>query len=141
MLEDPVLRRVLDAVHHLTDPEPPWLGVLEGACGLIGGESATFIMVDAGGQLLSAQQWNVDPEAERVYREHYVQQDIITPKALGAAPGTWLDTAEFFDAGDLSGNAYYADYMIGPNESLDDVRPPRTVQDMRAALRAAGGAR
>ncbi|SFP20890.1 regulatory protein, luxR family [Variovorax sp. PDC80] len=112
MLEDPVLRRALDAVHHLTDPEPPWLGVLEGACGLIGGESATFIMVDAGGQMLAAQQWNVDPEAERVYREHYVQQDIITPKALGAAPGTWLDTAEFFSAGDLSGNAYYADYML-----------------------------
>lgn len=34
-------------------------------------------------------------------------------------------------------NAYYADYMIRPNKSLDDVRPPRTVQDMRAALRAA----
>ncbi|GAA1148027.1 hypothetical protein GCM10009651_35930 [Microbacterium natoriense] len=34
-------------------------------------------------------------------------------------------------------NAYYADYMIRPNKSLDDVRPPRTVQDMRAALKAA----
>lgn len=34
-------------------------------------------------------------------------------------------------------NAYYADYMIGPNKSLGEVRPLRTVQDMRAALRAA----
>lgn len=34
-------------------------------------------------------------------------------------------------------NAYYADYMIGPNKSLSEVRPPRTVHDMRAALRAA----
>lgn len=76
-----------------------------------------------------------EPSAEPPLRSAWHATPAVTSR--GAEP-----QGEPSDAQVLAAlNAYYADYMVGPNRSLDEVRPPRMVQDMRAALRAAGGAR
>lgn len=111
MVTDTVRRRALDAIHHLADDSPPWQDVLEGMCSVIGGESATFILVDLHGDLLAVHQWNIPSQAQSEYVENYFPHDIVTPKTLNAKVGTWFDTAELFSAEELSRSAYYADFM------------------------------
>ena len=108
---DAALRRALEAVHHLSDSKPPWAEVLEGTRELVGGDSATFILLDGAGELLTLQQHNIDAAAEREYIDHYYAHDIVTPATTGAPRGTWFDTEELFSPASLSKNAYYVDFM------------------------------
>lgn len=105
------LHRALEAARHLTDHEPPWNALLESSCRLLGGDSASLITLDRDFDLLDVQQWNVDPQATQAYTEHYFKFDIVTPKSVGAIPGTWLDTQELYSADVLSQNEYYADFL------------------------------
>ena len=105
------LRRTLDAIAHLDDPQPPWRDLLQGMQQVIGGDSATFILLERGSELLSFQQVNVSPAAEREYVQHFCAHDILIPPTLGAAPGSWFDTHELFSPAFLSKNLYYADFM------------------------------
>jgi DNA-binding CsgD family transcriptional regulator len=106
-----VLRRTLDAIAHLDDPEPPWTAVLQGMQQVIGGDSATFIMLERGSELLSFQQVNISAATEREYTQHFCAHDILIPPTLDAAPGSWFDTHELFSSAFLSKNVYYADFM------------------------------
>ncbi|MBD9662460.1 helix-turn-helix transcriptional regulator [Variovorax sp. VRV01] len=105
------LRRTLDAIAHLDDPQPPWRDLLQGMQQVIGGDSATFILLERGSELLSFQQVSVSPAAEREYVQHFCAHDILIPPTLGAAPGSWFDTHELFSPAFLSKNLYYADFM------------------------------
>lgn len=105
------LRRTLGAIAHLDDPEPPWSDLLQGVQQVIGGDSATFILLEGSGELLSFQQVDVSPAAEREYAQHFCAHDILIPPTLGAAPGSWFDTHELFSPSFLSRNLYYADFM------------------------------
>lgn len=107
-----VLRRAIDAAQHLSDPEPPWQDLLEGMRQVVGGDSASFIQVDATGALLDLQQIRIDPAAERDYVEHFFAHDIVTPATLGAPEGSWFDTQEHFTPAALSNSAYYVDFML-----------------------------
>jgi DNA-binding CsgD family transcriptional regulator/PAS domain-containing protein len=111
MNRDPALRRTLDAIAHLEDPQPPWTDLLHGMRQVIGGDSATFILLENGSDLLSFQQVNVSAAAEREYTQHFCAHDILIPPTLGAAPGSWFDTHELFSSAFLSKNTYYADFM------------------------------
>ncbi|MBS0427522.1 MAG: helix-turn-helix transcriptional regulator [Proteobacteria bacterium] len=108
---DPAYRRARDAVRHLCDPLPPWEDILEGACHVLDGDSATLIMLDVEGTLLSFQQRHGDPAAGREYVEHYFAQDIVVPVAAHAPAGSWFDTGELFSSAFLSRNAFYVDFM------------------------------
>lgn len=112
---DAALRRALDAIHHLSDVRPSWPDALEGIRQVVGGDSATFIMFDGIGELLTLQQHNIDPTAEREYVNHYYAHDIVTPATTGAPRGTWFDTEELFSPTLLSKNAYYVDFMCRHN--------------------------
>jgi len=105
------LHRTLDAISHLGDPEPPWAALLQGMQQLIGGDSATLILIDSGGELLNFQQHDVSPAAERAYLEHFFAHDIVTPLTIGASPGSWFDTQELFSSSLLSKEAFYVDFM------------------------------
>lgn len=105
------LQRTLDAIAHLSDREPPWTALLEGMQQLIGGDSATLILIDGSGELLNFQQHDVSPAAERVYTEHFFAHDIVAPLTIGAAPGSWFDTQELFSSSLLSKEAFYVDFM------------------------------
>lgn len=105
------LRRTLDAIAHLDDPQPPWADLLHGMRQVVGGDSATFILLENGNDLLSFQQVNVSAAAEREYTRHFCAHDILIAPTLGAAPGSWFDTHELFSSTFLSRNTYYADFM------------------------------
>lgn len=111
MSSDPHFLRVMDAVQHITDPEPPWDDILSGAAAMMGGDSATLIMLGRDDQLLLAQQRHVPEAAEREYVQHYFAQDIMTPHVLQARPGSWLDSSQIFHTGELDRSPYYVDYM------------------------------
>lgn len=112
MREKIPLRRALDAIHHLDEPQSqPWLDVLEGARQLVGGDTATFIMFDGSGGLLRFEQQCVDARAEREYVEHFHASDIVAPLGHGLPAGTWLDTAQRFTQTELDRQAFYADFM------------------------------
>jgi len=105
------LQRTLDAISHLSDPEPPWTALLQGMQQLIGGDSATLILFDGSGDLLTFQQHDVSPDTERAYTEHFFAHDIAASLTAGAAPGTWFDTQELFSPSRLSKEAFYVDFM------------------------------
>ncbi|MFS2167024.1 helix-turn-helix transcriptional regulator [Variovorax sp. Varisp62] len=111
MSRDVALRRALDAIAHLDDPHPPWTDLLQGVQQVVGGDSATFILLENGNELLSFQQVNVSAAAQREYAQHFCAHDILIPPTLGAPPGSWFDTHELFSSTFLSRNAYYADFM------------------------------
>ena len=101
---DATVRCALEAVHCLSDPEPPWAEVIEG-------DSANFIMLDGAGELLTMQPNNIDPNAEREDVDHHYAHDILTPETTGSPHGTWFDTAGLFSPVVLSKNAYDIDFM------------------------------
>lgn len=105
------LQRTLDAIAHLSDREPPWTALLQGMQQLIGGDSATLILIDSSGELLNFQQNDVSPTTEHAYTEHFFAHDIVAPLTIGAAPGSWFDTQELFSASLLSKEAFYIDFM------------------------------
>lgn len=111
MPQDARLQRLMDATQHLSDSVPPWDEILAGTCNLLGGDSATLIMLGGEGELLLAQQHGVSAAAEREYVEHYFAQDFMASHALGKPPGTWLDSGELFSQTQLGRNSYYVDYM------------------------------
>lgn len=84
MSRNVALNRTFDAISHLGDPEPPWAVLLHGMQQLVGGDSATLIQLDGGGELLNFQQHGVSATTERAYVEHFFAHDIVTPQTLGA---------------------------------------------------------
>lgn len=105
------LQRAFEAVQHLDGARPPWQDVLEGFRQVVGGDSASFMMFDAGDRLLQLEQQGVDAQAEREYVEHFHAQDPLMKQLRGVPAGAWLDTAEAFTPDRLSRQAFYVDYM------------------------------
>lgn len=112
MHDSPVLRRALEAAHHLDDEAPPWQELLQGFCDLAGGDSANFIMCDGADRLLLLERRGGNAQAERDYLAHWHGQDIMTPRTRGASTGTWLDSRQLFTPTSLARNAFYNDFMV-----------------------------
>jgi DNA-binding CsgD family transcriptional regulator len=112
MQDSAVLRRALEAAHHLDDESPPWQDMLQGFCDLAGGDSANFIMCDAADQLLLLERCSGDDEAERDYLANWHTQDIMTARSHGAGAGTWLDSQQLFTPASLARNGFYNDFMV-----------------------------
>ena len=106
-----VLNQALEAVAQLTQPEPPWRQVLDAARRLVGGDSATLLMFGSDGTLLVFENTHASEEATRDYSERFHALDIVRPEAAGRQAGTWLDTQALFSPSQLSGSAYYVDFM------------------------------
>lgn len=106
-----VLDRALEAVRHLCDANPPWEEILQCSRQVVGGDSASFILLDGNSELLTLQQCNVSEAAVAEYTDHYYISDIVTPQARGAMAGTWLDSSEIFPRAVLERSDYYVDFM------------------------------
>ena len=105
------LERFIEATHHLGDPQPPWDTLLNSARQVIGGDSATFILFDPAGGLISAQQEGVDAAAEQEYVQYYHAHDLTPSRMQGAAGGSWFDTAGMQPRAGHQGEREYLDYM------------------------------
>lgn len=106
------LRRAVEAVDHLTDPEPPWQDILRTARDLVGADSGTLIVFDARNKLLSLSSIGFSEACASDYQEHYYSCDILEQDGRNAPAGTWLDTARMYDTAQLSRAEFYADYMV-----------------------------
>ena len=111
MSEQLAMRRSLDAIAHLSDPNPPWAELLQSMQDLIGGESSTLIVFDSNDQLLHFEQCNVPAAAQSAYQQSFCAHDILLRPTRGAAPGRWFDTQELYSGDHLSKDLFYADFM------------------------------
>lgn len=108
--EDAVLATALDAAACISDPKPPWTGILDSFRELVGGESASFIAFQ-GRHLVTCEALDIDPVALNAYEQHFHSQDIFLRTGPPRAPGTWLDTQQVLTAGERANNAYCVDFM------------------------------
>lgn len=107
-----VLRRAIDAVHHLTDPEPPWQDILRTARDLVGADSGTLIVFDARNELLNLSAIGFSDACFSDYQGHYHRCDILERDSRQALAGTWLDTARMYSPAQLQRTEFYTDFMV-----------------------------
>lgn len=91
MQPDAVLRSALEAVHHLSDPDPPWSAILSTASRLVGSDAAVLIVFEGTG-VVDVQQSGADAAAVRDYAEHFHTEDVMTQPNVAKPEGSWLDT-------------------------------------------------
>jgi len=106
------LRRAVEAVDHLTDPEPPWRDILGTARDLVGADSGTLIVFDARNKLLTLSAIGFSDACASDYQAHFYSCDILEQDGRHAPAGTWLDTARMYDAAQLHRTEFYADFMV-----------------------------
>lgn len=110
MQSDAVLRSALEAVHHLSDPDPPWSAILSTASRLVGSDAAVLIVFEGTG-VVDVQQSGADAAAVRDYAEHFHTEDVMTQSNVAKPEGSWLDTQALLPKPLRERNAYYVDFM------------------------------
>jgi len=105
------MRRAVEAVDHLTDPDPPWADILSTARDLVGADSGALIVFDARNKLLTLSAIGLSEACAADYQAHYFSCDIVEQDSRNAPAGTWLDTARMYDAAQLRRTEFYADFM------------------------------
>ncbi|AVG43224.1 LuxR family transcriptional regulator [Achromobacter insolitus] len=106
------VRRAIEALDHLTDPEPPWHDILLTARDMVGADSGTLIVFDARHKLLNLSSVSFPEEGTVDYRNHYYSCDIVEQDSRLLPVGTWLDTATMCDHGRLQRSEFYTDFML-----------------------------
>ena len=104
-------RKAVEAVMHLTDPEPPWNDILSTACDLVGADASTLMMFDKSEQLLMLQQVGVDQAVEQEYRQHFYKEDTLAKAAKAGPAGVWWDSSKILPPSEMRKNAFHADYL------------------------------
>ena len=110
LTHDAVLETALEAAACITDPQPPWAGILESFRTLVGGDSASFIGFK-GRHLVTCEAQEIDPAALRAYQEHFYAQDVLLRTGGPRPAGSWLDTHRLLSSSERSTNAYHVDFM------------------------------
>jgi len=105
------MRRAVEAVDHLTDPDPPWADILSTARDLVGADSCALIVFDARNKLLTLSAIGLSEACAADYQAHYFSCDIVEQDSRNAPAGTWLDTARMFFFYDLGSTEFYSDFM------------------------------
>lgn len=94
-LGDQILSQILEALYQAPLEPARWQEFLRLTAEAAGGHSASLGLYDfKGAQATVALQWRVDPEATRLYEEHYGAVDAWRDAALKAFE--WLGTSERF---------------------------------------------
>jgi len=112
MAEYPIaVRRAIEAVSHLADPEPPWHDILRTARDMVGADSGTLIVFDARHNLLNLSAIGFSEACAADYQNRYYRYDVLERNSRLAPPGTWLDTATMYRQGQLERTEFYTDFM------------------------------
>ena len=107
-----VFSRAMEAVHHLTDPDPPWQDILRTARDLVGADSGTLIVFDARNKLSNLSAIGFSDACFADYQGHYYRHDVLEHDSRTAPAGTWLDTARMYSSAQLHRTEFYADFMV-----------------------------
>lgn len=115
------LHAALDAVRHVTDPEPPWQDIIDSASVLVGADAGLVLMFSTDRELLFMEQRHIDSHAVQEYREHTHAQDAIRDAAFDSAAGTWTVSTQILSQPERQKHPFY-DYLhrhrIGEIRSL-----------------------
>lgn len=106
------VRRAIEALEHLTDPDPPWHDILRTARDMVGADSGTLIVFDARHKLLNLSSVGCSEDCAEDYRSHYYRCDIVEQDSRLLPAGTWLDTARMYDRAQLQRAEFYTDFML-----------------------------
>ena len=109
MSTETLLQRAVEAVHHLTDAEPPWADLLHGASALFGTDGAVLIVQDHG--RIRMQQVEASAAAVADYAAHFHFHDVLLAPGLAEPVGTWLETQSILGVAGRRRSAYYNDFM------------------------------
>lgn len=112
MSDQALLRRAIEAAHHLEDPAPPWTDILTAAREVVGADSGSLLIFDGSGALLHLSQVGVDADGERDYREHFHTLDRFAHDAMRQPTGQWMDTSRMYALSQFRNTEYYADFMV-----------------------------
>ncbi|MCY1504039.1 hypothetical protein D9M68_381940 [compost metagenome] len=113
MAEHPIaVRRAIEAVSHLVDPEPPWQDILRTARDMVGADSGTLIVFDARHNLLNLSSIGFSDACVADYQNHYYRCDVLERDSRLSPCGTWLDTATMYQRGQLQRTEFYTDFMV-----------------------------
>ncbi|MGV2863880.1 LuxR family transcriptional regulator [Achromobacter sp. AGC39] len=107
-----VFTRAMEAVQHLTDPDPPWQDILRTARDLVGADSGTLIVFDARNHLSNLSAIGFSDACFADYQGHYYRHDVLERDSRHAPAGTWLDTARMYSRSQLQRTEFYADFML-----------------------------
>jgi len=107
-----VFSRAMEAVHHLTDSNPPWQDILRTARDLVGADSGTLIVFDARNKLSNLSAIGFSDACFADYQGHYYRHDVLEHDSRTAPAGTWLDTARMYSSAQLHRTEFYADFMV-----------------------------
>lgn len=106
------VRRAIEAVSHLTDPDPPWQDILTTARDMVGADSSALLVFDRRNNLVNLYSHGCPEGCTADYQQHYYRHDVLEKDARLSPAGTWLDTANLHQRGQLHRTEYYADFMV-----------------------------
>lgn len=106
------VRRAIEALDRLADPDPPWHDILLTARDMVGADSGTLIVFDARHKLLDLSTVSFPEAAATDYRNHYYSCDIVEQDSRLLPVGTWLDTANMCGHKLLQRSEFYTDFML-----------------------------
>lgn len=113
MAEHPIaVRRAIEAVNHLVDPDPPWHDILLTARDMVGADSGTLIVFDGRHNLLNLSSIGFSDACAADYQNHYYRWDVLERDSRLSPSGTWLDSARLHRRGQLQRTEFYSDFMV-----------------------------
>lgn len=113
MQTEVTLKRALDAVAHLADPEPPWPEIIRNMSDVMRARGGGFVAFE-GTQVVEMQGFWDDPAGVKEYQDHFYAQDILVNQDLSAprGSGVWIDSETVLTKEERARNAYYHDFMV-----------------------------
>lgn len=112
MFDEPGLAEILDVLYEAPVDPSRWQDFLRLTAQIVRGEAAALLQHDfTNSQSFVARQWNIDPEAHRLYEAHYSSKDVWLEKLRKVRD--WLGTSEqFIDFSSLQKTEFYNEFLL-----------------------------
>jgi hypothetical protein len=107
------LSKLLSSIYDAATDPAMWDSVLEQITLCSHAQSAALMLQNSKQNVHTvARHWEVDPEAVRLYNQHYGALDVWAGKAASIAAPQWVGTSESLCSfGELSRTEYYNDFL------------------------------
>jgi DNA-binding CsgD family transcriptional regulator/PAS domain-containing protein len=101
------LRTALEAVRHVTDPEPPWQDIIHSGAALVGADAGLVLMYSTDRDLLFLEQRHIDSSAELEYRQHTHAQDALREAAFERGACIWTVSTQILSKNERQKHPFF----------------------------------